>query len=234
MASGLKNYLSETRKPIYSAALLLPFFVLYHAGTLLFRTTYVNGADALIVQILALLSVRSVFASAIVLVASFVIWQLRTRGGWKVDSTRLALLWCESLGFAALLVLLTGWVTIRLGLAAHPRSQGVLERIVLYCGAGIYEELLFRAFLVGMLVLLFTKVLGMKETGASIAAVVLAAAIFSLFHYVGPAGDRFELTSFLQRFGGGVYFSALFVMRGFGVTAASHALYDVLVGVILA
>jgi hypothetical protein len=85
-----------------------------------------------------------------------------------------------------------------------------------------------------MLLLLFTRLLKMTTVNASICATLLAALLFSLFHYVGAAGDRFTLASFIQRTLGGVYFSILFVTRGFGVTAASHALYDIIVGFIAA
>lgn len=234
MASWFRTYLNETRKPVYSAALILPFFVIYHAGTLVFRTTYINGADALIIRLLALLSVRSVFASALALLVGFLVWQIRTRATWKIDAARLAWLYGESAGYAWLLLFLTGWLTVRLSFASPAPRQGVFERIVLYCGAGIYEELLFRAILVGALLFLFAKVLGMGRTPAAVSAVVIAAVVFSLFHYIGPGADRFQIISFLQRFGGGVYFSILFVTRGFGVAAATHALYDVLVGVVFA
>jgi membrane protease YdiL (CAAX protease family) len=234
MASPIRKYLKETRSPVYSAALLLPFFVVYHTGTVLLGTTYVNGADAMIVRILAALSVRSMFASALVLVACFVVWQLYTRANWKVDSGRLALLFGESLAYALLLVLLSGWLITRLSLSVPGRAPNLLEQVVLYCGAGIYEELLFRGFLLGSLVLLFTRAFRMRAVPGAICAALLAALLFSLFHYVGPAGDRFELGSFVQRAAGGLYFSALFVTRGFGVTAAAHALYDVIVGIILA
>lgn len=234
MASGLRGYLRETRTPVYAAALVLPFFLVYHAGTAVFRTHYVNGADALIVRLFALVSVRSMFASALALIAYFAVWQLRSKAGWTVDSRKLALLYAESLAYAALLVLLTGWVTVRLGLAAPDRAQGVLERMVLYSGAGIYEELLFRGFLLGSLVLLLTRGFKMKEVPGAICAALAAALLFSAFHYVGAAGDRFTLTGFMQRTAGGLYFSAIFVTRGLGVAAAAHALYDVLVGIILA
>ena len=53
MAGGIRSstrkYLKETRRPVYSAALILPFFLIYHAGTFFFRSTYINGADALII-----------------------------------------------------------------------------------------------------------------------------------------------------------------------------------------
>jgi hypothetical protein len=58
-------------------------------------------------------------------------------------------------------------------------------------------------------------------------AAVLGALVFSLFHYVGPLGDPFALGSFTFRAVAGLLFSILYLLRGFGITAWTHALYDV-------
>jgi membrane protease YdiL (CAAX protease family) len=232
MKAPLQKYLKDTRRPIYSAALLLPFFVLYHAGTFFLNTTYVNGADAMIVRLLAALSVHSVFASAIVLLLCFTIWQLRTRASWKVEPLRVFALFLESLVFALLLFVLFGWLSVHLSRPVRG-ELAAYQKLILYCGAGIYEELVFRGFLLGLLVLGFTHISGWKRTSATISAALVASLLFSLFHYIGPASDPFTFGSFLQRSLGGLYFSALFLTRGFGVTAASHALYDILVGITL-
>ena len=96
----VKGYLKETRRPIYSAALVLPFLCVYHVGTILLHTTYINGADALIIRILSSLSVHSMFGSALVLAAAFTIWQLKTRASWKIKSGILLFSFLESLCFA--------------------------------------------------------------------------------------------------------------------------------------
>ena len=62
---------------------------------------------------------------------------------------------------------------------------------------------------------------------AGVTATILGAAIFSAFHYIGPYGDRLEVYSFVFRMIAGVFFSALYLVRGFGITAWTHALYDV-------
>jgi membrane protease YdiL (CAAX protease family) len=67
----------------------------------------------------------------------------------------------------------------------------------------------------------------MGKTSATIFAVVCGALIFSAFHYLGPYGDPLELPSFTFRTVAGLAFSGLYVTRGFGITAWSHALYDV-------
>jgi uncharacterized protein len=56
---------------------------------------------------------------------------------------------------------------------------------------------------------------------------ILAALVFSAFHYVGPYGDPLRLGSFTFRFLAGLALSGLYVLRGFGVTAWTHALYNV-------
>ena len=104
---------------------------------------------------------------------------------------------------------------------------GWATRLMLSLGAGLYEELLFRVVLVGAVLLLLRRVAGVGATAASAGAVLVGALVFSAFHYVGPYGDPLEAASFTFRFVAGVFFSALFVLRGFGITAWTHALYDV-------
>jgi membrane protease YdiL (CAAX protease family) len=232
MALRVKGYLKETRRPIYSAVLILPFLLLYHVGTAVLHTTYINGADALIIRILRSLSVHSMFGSVLVLLICFIIWQLRTRASWKVKSGMLMICFLESVCFALLLLSAFGWMSTHFSLALS-ETKGSIANLVLYCGAGIYEELVFRGFLLGLLIAAFSPVFPRNKAAAAAAAAVLGALLFSAFHYIGSAGDVFSVGSFVQRAAGGLYFSIIFVTRGFGITAASHAIYDILVGLIL-
>jgi hypothetical protein len=230
MRIKVRGYLKETRRPVYSAALVLPFLTIYHIGTFVLHTTYINGADALIIRILRSFSVHSMFGSALVLGVCFVIWQARTHASWKINSGMLLIYFLESVCFALLLLFTFGWLSAHFSLNLGPIKRGLSE-LVLYCGAGIYEELVFRAFLLGVLIATF-KLVFQKKNVAITAAAVLGAMLFSSFHYLGPSGDIFSLQSFMQRTIGGLYFSILFVTRGFGVTAASHALYDIFLGML--
>lgn len=103
-----------------------------------------------------------------------------------------------------------------------------LRDFVLYCGAGIYEELVFRVLLLGLLMLVFTKLFHMEHAYAAVWSTLFGAVIFSAFHHIG--GERFALNPFSQRVFAGVFFSALYFTRSFGVAAASHAFYDIFVG----
>ena len=70
----------------------------------------------------------------------------------------------------------------------------------------------------------------MSPLGAYLVMVATSAVLFSLYHYLGP--ESFHWQSFVFRTLAGIYFGCLFLTRGFGVTAGSHATYDILVAIL--
>lgn len=90
--------------------------------------------------------------------------------------------------------------------------------------AGIYEEFLFRLFLVGTLLILFRSLLPAKIGIQVILAVLISALLFSLFHY--PAIEYVYWNSFVFRIVAGFILGLLYVYRGLGVAVYTHALYD--------
>jgi membrane protease YdiL (CAAX protease family) len=103
-----------------------------------------------------------------------------------------------------------------------------LQLLALSLGAGLYEELFFRVILVGALVWVFQKMVRTNWI-AYTAAVILAALCFSAVHYTGEFGDPFTIGSFLFRFLFGLALNLIYVIRGFGMAAWTHAIYDILV-----
>ncbi len=130
----------------------------------------------------------------------------------------------------------TTWVTHHLaamGGAGIPpggsiESAPTATKVMLALGAGVYEELVFRVLLVSLFAFLARRVFGWRPVVSATVAVVSSALIFAAFHYIGPYGDPLRLDSFMFRFVGGLAFSILYVTRGFGITAWTHALYDLL------
>ena len=117
---------------------------------------------------------------------------------------------------------------------AQPGPAPLLASIVTGMGAGIYEELVFRLILICLLVVFFQDLLRTPYTNALILAVLISAAMFSAHHHIVFVGGRFGLgvpfswTEFGFRTVAGVYFSVLFAVRGFGITAGTHVFYDIL------
>ena len=118
------------------------------------------------------------------------------------------------------------------------RSASLLANIVTGIGAGIYEELIFRLILMCLLMMLFQDLMGLSHKGSIILSVLVSAALFSAHHHIVFVGGQlalsapFNMTEFSFRIVAGVYFAVLFAVRGFGVTAGTHAFYDIIATVI--
>ena len=117
-------------------------------------------------------------------------------------------------------------------------KPSLLADLVTSIGAGIYEELVFRLILICLLMLLFQDLLRFGQGASIIFSILISAALFSAHHHIdflsgtlNPT-DTFEITKFSFRALAGIYFAAIFAVRGFGVTAATHAFYDIIAVVI--
>jgi len=118
------------------------------------------------------------------------------------------------------------------------KTRSLLADIVTGIGAGIYEELVFRLILICALMVLFQNVLHLGHKNSIILSVLVSAALFSAHHHIvyldgqfGPSAP-FNWTEFGFRTIAGVYFAALFAVRGFGITAGTHAFYDIIATII--
>jgi len=138
----------------------------------------------------------------------------------------------ESVALAGLFGIVVGILTAKLMGSLQALSISPIQRtpwatrLMLSLGAGLYEELFFRVLLVGGLAAGARIILGFSKRLSGILAAVVGALIFSAFHYIGPYGDELHLQSFIFRALSGLAFSGLFLLRGFGITAWTHALYD--------
>ena len=145
----------------------------------------------------------------------------------------------ESLFWALVLYVGLGYLAplivspANLAMNAGVGSRSWLGDMVMSLGAGFYEELFFRLALVSLLQGAFLFIgKDPNKPGNVVVIVLLTAVFFSLAHFkfiIGEYGDDFSLYKFFFRTFFGVAMSALLVARGFGVTAWTHALYDVLV-----
>lgn len=118
----------------------------------------------------------------------------------------------------------------QLSAAVHPAEPA--DRwtdIVLFCGAGVYEELVFRVLALWSLFGI-GKLLKLAKWVNVLQAAVGSALIFSLFHYYPPGPYPFDWATFTYRALAGLYFTTIVYTRNFGVAVASHAMYDIMVG----
>jgi len=238
----LSTYWQTSRAPRYSLLFALPLLIIYQVLAALAPVgpggmSVRNGADVILQSVFVWLAGAwgpRLFMVCLIGVGAWLIARdvRRNRG---VNPAVLGGMLLESVCLALVFGLVVGSLTAALlGTPPPPMMVGDLQEklgkwtmLMLSIGAGIYEELLFRVVLVGLIAWGASKLLGWRPLVAGTAATILGALIFSAFHYIGPFGDRFEVYSFVFRTIAGLFFSGLYLLRGFGITAWTHALYDV-------
>jgi hypothetical protein len=245
VATRKTSYFSVSRAHRYSVLFALPLLLGYEALAALLAQPGAelrNGADVLLRSAFtAVAGPRGslIFMALIILLGLFfVVRDLRASRDRIRPAVFVGML-AESTALAAAFGLVIGLTTAKLLGSLHSlmiqggqapggaiAQMGWTTRLMLSLGAGLYEELFFRVFLVTGLAAGARVVLGTGKRVSGTVAAIIGALIFSAFHYIGPYGDQFQLQSFTFRFLSGLAFSALYLVRGFGITAWTHALYD--------
>ena len=226
-------YHRATRSATYGFLSALPLLVLYEVLIAVTNAGQVGqvrvGAEVWLRRLLVPVGGGSLALIGVtVLVGGAVFWAERNRAvplraryfGWMI---------AESTAYAVVLAFFVSGLVGALfaAMGAQAFQPSFWARLALSLGAGLFEELVFRVLLVGGLYLALRRLLP-RARHAYLAAAVVGALLFSAAHYVGLYGDVFTVASFAFRFFFGLALNALFLWRGFGVAAWTHALYDVL------
>ncbi len=210
--------------------LTLPIFILYHLGVVLLPVR--NAADVVTSELIALADNNMVaYAGLTLLIGGVFVGVLVMLGrGKALEWDRFALLAVESTIYAVAMRFVAGWVVGKLTLAGSPIGGG-FTGAVMSAGAGLYEEIAFRVILFGLglrvLSLMFPMIDPVRPRLLAVGWALVAAAVFSGWHYVGAYGDPFELRSFVFRWTCGVVFTVIYRFRGFAPAVWTHTLYDV-------
>lgn len=227
-----ESYWSLSRTPLTSLVFSLPLVLAYEGGVLMLgRGSPRNGADVWLRQALDALGFGAYFLLPALTVLGLLAWHHVEHDRWRFSPAVLAGMAFESLLWAAVLVGIARLQDRLWPLAAAVVEEGVLARLVAFCGAGLYEEVLFRLLLLPALAWAFERI-GFSGAVAAVLGLVGSSVLFSAAHYVGPLGDTFQIYSFTFRFLAGMFFAVLFSVRGFGIAAGAHAIYDILVGIL--
>ena len=227
--------IDQNRNLLTNLILIFPLLIVYQLGVLL---TYpmLNGADfvsGLLFGQLRFTQPQYLFFVLLVTVGFLAtVVMLRRRQPFQtrivvpivLESTIYAL----TMGSLIVLVM-TKVFGISPRLAAAVEQQGILARVVMSLGAGVYEELVFRLGLLGGLFYVADRVFRWGKWPSLALALLLSSLAFSAAHHVPPYGDPLQIDVFTFRALAGVFFGLLFWFRGLAVAVYTHALYDVYV-----
>jgi len=215
--------------PWADLALTLPIFIGYHLGVIFLPVR--NAADVVTRELVSLANHSMLAYGGLTLAigAVFVGVLVSLGRGKALRWERFALVAAEGIAYAITLRLVAGYVVGRLFLG--PVDHDAFSGLVMSLGAGFYEEIAFRVLLFSwgakLFHLLFPIAIPFKAKLVTLGWAVVAAGIFSGWHYVGALGDSFDARSFVFRWVAGLIFTVIYFFRGFAPAVWTHALYDI-------
>ena len=227
------SYLLKSRTSFYSFLFTLPLFFLYEVNILFLSWDDIlvvrNGADFLMRNILESFDIYGLYGLGLVFFLGLLvtyIFFIKEDQQQGVNVNFLFIMLAESMLWSVVLYFLLFKFMV---LLMNPVGKTILQQVTLAIGAGIYEEFLFRVLLIAGLSGILGFVFMWDKTFKNIIAVVLSGGIFSAFHFMGEYGDFFSMELFLIRFFAGLILGVLYMYRGFGITAYTHSIYDLIV-----
>lgn len=227
------NYFKQSKSPFYSFIFILPLFIIYEFGISVISSkdlpTIRNGADVLLRKILATVGISGVYGMALMLLIGIVIAFFIHRGKFKelsIRSNYFIIMIFESIFWSIILFIILSQGQL---LLSNGTGKLLIQQIVLSIGSGIFEEFVFRVILVSGLALIVGLFVKKRYWYKMTISIVIAAVIFSAFHFIGEYADLPQTNLFLLRFVAGIVLGYIYILRGFGIAAYSHSFYNLIV-----
>ena len=227
------SYWTITNTPLYSFIFTLPLLLVYEIGLFAIASNDLpllrNGADVLMRQFLEMFGVAGSYGFGGTFLVGFMIAFLRQKKELEASQIKgeyLLTMFFESLGWAFLLIILMVRAPEYLMLT---KDERLLQQVVLAVGAGIYEEFVFRVILITGFAYILGLIFKWGSLGKNIGSVFFAAILFSVFHFACPYGEDPSFYLFFIRSIAGIFLGVIYILRGFGIAAYTHTIYDLFV-----
>lgn len=248
MPAATENYWSATKHPWACVLFVLPLLTIYEIGLYASGSApeeLRNGADAWLRAGLDAIGIP-IYGAPCLLIFILLVWGLIRREGLPGDALGVWVgMIAESAAYALVLMALSqgmwhvllradnvlGQPNQRIALCQlSSESEPLWGQIISFLGAGIYEEALFRLLIFAGLARLFSWT-ELRTAFNVLLAAFASALLFAGAHHLGPSGDPFSVYVFAFRTFAGVYFAALYHLRGFGIAVGAHACYNLMVSI---
>jgi membrane protease YdiL (CAAX protease family) len=246
------SYPDRTSRPIYALTYLIGFIILYEIGTLLISTDVLSDSlGSMQVRVVSFAWIQNLLdnlnfpprmtwiATPLVVVVILLALQITSKTPWKVTTSDFVPMTIECILLTVPLIVLSlmfnSSASEQMALMnAGQGTDGLAVQLVSGIGAGIYEELVFRLILISLLMLVFQDFLGVTRKSSIILSVLISAVLFSAHHHIFfingsfTQGEAFVFGVFVFRILAGIYFAAIFAIRGFAIAVGTHVFYDIL------
>ncbi|MCE9592140.1 MAG: CPBP family intramembrane metalloprotease [Planctomycetes bacterium] len=225
------GYWQKSQQPLQALFFLIPLIIFYDVGLIFFARGKDIVAHSLLKEAYEWVGATGVYLPGLIVVVMLLSMHVIRRDPWRFDVRLYGLMWLESILLAVplfvfLLVLARQAPPANVALAGGPAPVGWEANVVFSIGAGIYEELLFRLIAIAFIHMIVVDVLALPRHVGAVAAIAISSIAFSLYHF--PTWASFDTAEFFLRAVAGVYLAGVYLLRGFGVVSATHAIYDII------
>jgi hypothetical protein len=226
------SYSQQTHRPLVCLIFIAPLLLFFQIGAMFCRTSLLAPED--LGRLLGYFGATAPYLPPLFILAVLFSQHLLKKDDWHLRPTVLAGMVGESMIWTIPLIALN-MMASHLELAAttvRSNTAHVFQETLVAVGAGIYEEFIFRLVLVIAAILIFVDVFGLNKKATAVAAIVVGAFLFSLYHFPADqwgSGMPFPWADFLFRAAAGVYLGGLFILRGFGLAVGTHTFFNLYV-----
>ncbi len=225
-----RGYFHRSELPLTSLLFLLPPIIIYEIAVRWIYSTEII-ASRLLQDFFQFFGATGRSLPALAVVGILLAWHIARNDPWRIYPGTLLGMILESLLLVAPVLAIYAVCAQYVPLAGvtglSAASESMRGMMVLSLGAGIYEELIFRLIAFTLLDLILIDLLAIPRRLSLLLMLIIPAVLFAMYHYLGH--EQFQWQSFAFRTAAGVYFGVIFLLRGFGITAGTHAAYDLFV-----
>ena len=221
------GYFLQSSRPFTSLVFILPMLLAYEIGIIALGPEAVhNGVAVWLKSFLSAVGLGRYVLLPVAVCGLLLGWHYVLRLPWRFSPRVLAGMLAETGLWASLLWLALGgyrWLA-----DIQVSDEFAWAEVLGFCGAGIYEELLFRVVLLSSVAAIMQQA-GAARRASVVTAILVSAGVFAAAHYnlFVAGGANFTWHAFGFHLICGVFFGVLFCWRGFGITAGAHAMYNI-------
>ncbi len=178
---------------------------------------------------LALLGISGIYGIALLLLISIMVAFFINKDRFKelkIKKNYFILMMFESIFWSIILFVILVQGQLFLGKGT---GKLLIHQIILSIGSGIFEEFIFRVILVSGLALIVGLFVKKQYLYRMLISIIIAAVIFSAFHFIGEYADSPRISLFILRLSAGIILGYIYILRGFGIAAYSHSFYNLIV-----
>ena len=225
----MNKYVYASKDIFFSFLTIVPLVIIYEILAYVnnFKATLDvrNGADVAIRNIFHIFGGYEdfVYSFGLILFLAFIFFRNKNSFLYsEINLSFMFLMILESLLYALSLHVILNILFSSFLMASNP----VLDKVYMSIGAGIWEEVLFRYFLIYFMVFTFKKLFNRISFWDYFLIVIISSYIFSIYHFMGPFGEVPSMFALFYRFIAGLILCLIFIFRGLGITVYTHTFFN--------